>query len=178
MGTHVPPSGSGPSATFLRPLGVRDALWCWRLANEPSVRSVSFNTGRPSFGGHLRWVWRWCIRRSGRRAWAIVELSGPPTTLGHVRIGTARFPGPDGSDEYELHIALFPTGRGRGQGRKALELAEAAWPEDAGRLVAYVRRDNEAAARAFSAAAWALTGPTEGQPPEILRFVAGEGGNE
>lgn len=116
----------------------------WR--NEPTTRAASLTSGEVSAEDHSRWLAH--------------KLADPASTLfivmdGDEPIGQVRLDRVD--DELaEVSIGLAPEARGRGAGRKALDLAAAEAPRlGVMSLRALIKPNNEASLRAFKAAGYA-----------------------
>jgi RimJ/RimL family protein N-acetyltransferase len=132
------------SGLHLRPAGIadRDRILAWR--NDPDTRRFSLQQAAISPDDHGAWFERKlhdpdCLL-------LVVEEDGVPA-------GQIRFDRRD-SDEAEIHIALAPEARGRGTGRRALDLAlrEVGTCLEVTTVLARVKAGNETSLRAFRAA--------------------------
>lgn len=171
----------------LRPLRPWDALFCWRLANEPSVRVASHDPTPPTWWGHVRWMLAWLFS-GGRKAW-VVEAHptfrpGTRTVPGHEdtmwsgAIGLVRVQRGENEEVRLVHvytdqrprpreatvgIALLSRYRGRGYASDAITVA-ARWAIGHGWGIptARIRADNHASIGAFAKAGFEMTGAREG----------------
>lgn len=148
------PPVSDMAPVSLRPLRLRDAAFCMRLARDPVVRRVSFTKTPPTWRQHARWMWRWAGPGRRRRAW-VVTIRG--RRMGLVRYGPDRYLG-DRADE--AHVALTALARNMGYGQTALWLLRHRHARHDGDrpLHAYIHEDNVRAQRAFTAAGYSDTG--------------------
>jgi UDP-2,4-diacetamido-2,4,6-trideoxy-beta-L-altropyranose hydrolase len=110
-----------------------ERVYEWNFA--PDVRAQSKNPQPVSLAEHARWY----ANRIQRDIMWIVELDGEP--VGVVRLD----PEPAGA---RISIALAPTSRGHGIGRRAISLAKSLW---AGPIVAEVSLTNTASRLCFEA---------------------------
>lgn len=142
-----------------RPLSIWDAAFCWRLANEPSVRESAVDRTPPSWWGHCRWMLAWLFK-SDRQAWVIQDEWGAwfesaynicyktvRTQVGLARVTTAGV----------VSIEVLPRRRGCGVGllgvRVATEYAEAhGWSP----ARAHIRGTNKASIGLFAKAGYEM----------------------
>lgn len=138
----------------IRPLRPWDSAFCWRLANEPSVRAASHNSTPPSLFGHLRWMARWLFGRD-RQAWVVVSLAA--CCLYHnARCALVRVE-QRGAFRAVLSIAVLPEFRGQGIAQTAIRHAsEYAIDNGWGTPTAYIRRGNTASQLAFRGAGFTM----------------------
>lgn len=150
--------GAAESAC-LRRLRFADAFFCWRLANDPLVRAVSFSDEAPTARGHLRWLWNWRTA-SDRFAWVI--------RVGRRRGGLVRVKHDRG--EAVLSIALMRWARGLGIGPRAIAAASGLvvlrWNVP---VAAYIKPDNRASVAAFAKAGYVET-PQDGRSG-VIRMI-------
>lgn len=125
----------------------RDAVFSYRLANDPEIRRQSFDRRRPTLSRHIGWCWR-RARRSPYWSRTYVLVS---SRLGQV--GQLRYDWNAERLEWVVGIALLPSCRGRGLGQwmlsRELPASGECWP-----VLAEIRRDNVASLRAFEAAGY------------------------
>lgn len=150
-----------------RPLRLRDALFCWRLASDPVVREASVDRRRPTVLGHLAWMWRWTI--GSGTAWAIMSNG--------VRVGLFR--GIEiGGGRSEVSIALTAEARGQGIGTEAIRHLSFDAAVCCGfPVLARVRSGNVASIRAFHRAGYEVESTSDEwvwltwSPPPHLRWL-------
>jgi RimJ/RimL family protein N-acetyltransferase len=139
-----------PLAVRLRPAGLDDAARLLEWRNDSEVREASFSTEPVTWSTHSRWLAA-KLDEPGARL-LVVEVDRQPA--GQVRLERA-----DGG-VVEVHVALAPQVRGRGVGRRALDLAaDVARAElGASELIARIRPGNQRSLQAFSAAGFTVRG--------------------
>jgi LmbE family N-acetylglucosaminyl deacetylase/RimJ/RimL family protein N-acetyltransferase len=137
-------------ALELRPAGPADEqlLLGWR--NDPDVRRFAFEQEEIPPETHRAWFAEKLA--SPDASIAIVEEGG--TAVGQVRMDRTAH------DQAQVDIAIASDARGRGLGRRtlraALEAVRAEW-RDVSHVRAFVKPDNEASLRAFTAAGFEET---------------------
>jgi UDP-2,4-diacetamido-2,4,6-trideoxy-beta-L-altropyranose hydrolase len=110
-------------------------------ANDPLVRSRSFDTGRIEPQAHKSWFQAKLANPGNCRYWIVETNDGLP-------IGQVRFEGKEG--EWEIHYGLASVARGRGLGSRLLETAIATFPDPAATpLMGRVKPDNTPSIRIF-----------------------------
>jgi GNAT superfamily N-acetyltransferase len=127
-------------SSSLRPAVWSDAIQLLAWANDQQTRAASFQSEPITLAAHQTWL-RALLRDPERRL--LLDAGG---TVRLARSG----------DEAVVSVTVAPDQRGRGEGRRLLE-ALADWTRAAGfcrRLVAWVRHDNPASLRLFSAAGY------------------------
>lgn len=138
---------TGPPLT-LRRAGHADSemLLDWR--NEPANREASVSQEPVSPEEHR--VWLDAVLADPDRHLLIAEADGEP-------VGQVRFDRKNQGSAYEISVSLDRRRRGYGLGRRLIATAcEWAWYSiDAGRIEAWVRRDNRPSRRAFDEAGFA-----------------------
>lgn len=133
-----------PTLADLRPVRWADADVLLAWANDPGTRSASFTTGPIARPDHLRWLEGSLL--SPTRRLFIGWADGQP--IGTVRLDDT----PEGA---VVGITVAPEQRGRGRGRRLLDLLRIwATGSSVPRLVAWVRHDNPASLRLFHAAGY------------------------
>lgn len=155
---------AAPATPSLRPVTAadRDRLLAW--ANDPEARAASFRTEPISAEAHDLWFAA-SLASESRHLW-IVEVEGAPA--GVVRLD--RDGGEEGAGVVSINLA--PEQRGRGLAAPTLRaLAGAARALGFARLIAWVRVSNEASARAFRGAGYALEAEHEVEGVPALRFI-------
>ena len=153
-----------------KPLSVWDARFCWRLANEPSVRAASFDATPPTILGHCKWMMSWLFK-SDRQAWVVKDRvmrvlgTAPASMLGEFPlvpvsepIGLARIQR-DGT----IGIATTHTQRQRGAGIYGVRIAtEYAERHGWGIPTARIKSDNGASIGLFARAGYEMAGARDG----------------
>lgn len=138
-----------------RPLSIWDAAFCWRLANEPSVRESAVDRTPPTWWGHCKWMLSWLFK-SDRQAWVVLAIGGlrrcgfrvyKPACMGLARVTK------DGT----VSIEVLPSWRGLGVGilgvRVATRFAEAhGWAPTR----AHIRGTNKASIGLFAKAGYEM----------------------
>ena len=112
-----------------------EAVWEWNFA--PDVRAMSNDPSIVDLARHAAWY----VDRLARGAFWIVEHDD--LAVGSVRI-----------DDGRISIALAPSARGKGIGKRAIAAACLAW---AGPVVAQIRNDNQLSRAAFEACGFVQT---------------------
>ena len=153
----------------LRPLRMRDAWFCWKLSNDPSVREVSTDQRMPTLLGHLKWMRKWTSRHPDVRAMVVLD--------GGVRAGLVRGERDRGllyrdSLGVLVGIAICKGHRGRGLGVLAIRegtdlLMNALGCEGA---FAKIRPRNTASIKAFREAGYVYM-ELQRSRPRMLVFV-------
>lgn len=136
-----------------RVLGWWDWWFCWQLACDPLVRTMSLDRRKPGLLRHLRWMARWVHGALGgeRIAWVIEvpEFTGddhgvPWHRAGLVRVNTVA------DRTLEFSIALAAPYRGVGLGTDVIKVMTATaacyWHRE---VIAKVRPENTASTEAF-----------------------------
>lgn len=154
-----------------RPLSVWDTLFCWRLANEPSVRAASLDPTPPTVWGHVRWMLAWLFERD-RQAWVlsfrleftygtgeVLDTVDVPVGLARVRIEGGWL----GFTDSVISVATHPDSRGRGVGLLGVQIASDfaerhGWPTP----VAYIKADNHPSIGLFAKAGYEMIGARDG----------------
>jgi len=126
----------------LRPARNEDCRLLWEWANEPVVRSVSFNTEAIPWERHEQWF---AAKLNGRNCILLVAENGHGMPIGQVRCDVK-------GDEGTISISMAPPCRGQGQGTRAIRKAAALLFARHGLTVlhALIREGNVASLRAFS----------------------------
>jgi RimJ/RimL family protein N-acetyltransferase len=139
----------------LRPARGDDShrVWEWNFA--PDVRLQSLDARAVGFDEHDRWWTKRLAADPACTATWIVELDGSP--VGVVRIDPIEDAGGD-----RISIALAPTMRRRGIGRRAIALACRRWARP---IVAEIVDGNVASTTAFASAGFALHATRTGTRP-------------
>jgi RimJ/RimL family protein N-acetyltransferase len=143
----------------LRAATFEDSADLLRWRNDPETRRQSFETRAIEAAEHERWL-RAVLADDGRLL-LIAEEGG--AAVGQLRLDRRN------ATTAELSITIAPGARGRGRGRRVLEVAPRVARERLGvaELVARVRETNTASLRAFEAAGWTRHGREAG----VVRFV-------
>jgi phosphinothricin acetyltransferase len=144
-----------------------DAVRVWAWNGAADVRAQSLDRRPIPLSSHLSW-WSRRIDAEDAPIW-IVEDAGEP--VGVIRIDPI-VGEPFGGARARISIALAPSARGRGVGRRAIELACAAWGRP---LVAEIRTTNTASLAAFEAAGFRLGPIRPGAARSGADAVAGRG---
>ncbi|UQA58061.1 GNAT family N-acetyltransferase [Polyangium aurulentum] len=160
---EAPSAEAPPQAISLRPARADDAgrIWVWN--NEPSVRRASLRTASIPWADHRAW---YAARlQDGATAFWIVQTP-EDGAIGSVRIQ------PSGEED-TISIALAPGARGRGVGTRAIAEAVARRLAAGGArpIVALIRPDNEASARAFARAGFVAEGRREAEGVTVDAYV-------
>ena len=131
------------SAT-LRPVLESDGPLLWRWANDPMVRLASFHTQPIPWEDHVEWF-RKKLGDSNCRI-SIILRDGMP--IGQIRSQV------DDQGTAEVHISIAQEHRGRGIGRRAIQLAcEELFQEGlARRIIARIKLENLASIQSFESA--------------------------
>lgn len=154
------PSRVKPEVRLRRATGA-DARILWTWANDPVVRAAAFHPEPIPWASHVQWLD--ARLRSERCLLFIAESGGRP--VGQVRFDVE----PGGTAEIDVSIAA--ESRGRGLGAAVLRLACDAYHAHASEtLVAHVRPDNVASARAFERAGFARAGTERVAGCQALRL--------
>lgn len=125
---------------MLRPATPNDAMFIWRIRNDPDVRSHSIDTGQVPWPTH--------------EAWYIRRLSDPGTRIFIAELHSSPF-GFSRLEAHDVHwtisVALKGDSRGRGLGT-ALIHETTIWAHRHGirEVVALVRPENHASLHAFA----------------------------
>lgn len=149
-----------------RPLSIWDAAFCWRLANDDSVRLASRDPDKPTLFGHLLWVASWLFKRD-RQAWIIGDWEcyaihddgwGGEPCLRWVSMGLARIQA-DGT----VSIATAPEHRGKGVALFGVNVATRfgigqGWVTP----TAHIRTTNKASIGLFAKAGYQMAGARDG----------------
>ncbi len=134
----------------IRRAGLHDAARLRRWRNDPETRAASLSHGRVGRAEHRAWLAR--TLNADDRWLYIAKLPGP---LGRsVPIGMCRFDALD-AESSEISVNLSPRYRGKGLATPVLLAAIKRWRHDVperSAIVATVRSENIASARAFEAA--------------------------
>lgn len=135
----------------LRPARPEDSREIWRIANDPAVRSNSFQTEPIPWETHERWFSSRLADAS--ESFQVVDLG---CVAGHVRL-TPFSPG-----ALEVHFYVHPAFRGKGLGKLLLESAQrtAFAREGIDELVGTVLPGNEASVKSFLSSGFAAAGET------------------
>ena len=146
----------------LRPAAVNDSRAIWEVANEASVRAVSFSSAPIEWETHEAWF-RAKLQDHDCVLYVAEDGAGH---LGQVRFEIA-------SGEATLSVALRPERRGRGFGTWTLIAACKQFFSTHGvaSVHAYIRSDNEASFRAFSKAGFREVGTTTVKEQPARHFV-------
>ncbi|MDI3286253.1 GNAT family N-acetyltransferase [Polyangium sp. 15x6] len=150
------PAPAAPTVV-LRKAERRDEGRVWVYNDEPGARRVSLSKDPIPWEAH--------------KAWFAARLADPKASLFIVEceseaVGTVRIE--RRGEEDQISIALTPSARGRGIGVAAI--VEAARRHE-GELVALVRPDNTASARAFERAGFVQVGSRDVQGTTVSVFV-------
>ncbi|HEY7060815.1 MAG TPA: GNAT family N-acetyltransferase [Chloroflexota bacterium] len=141
----------------LRPATRDDARLLWEWANDPDVRANAFFPEPIPWETHRAWLDR-KLAAPDCRIW-IAARGGAP--VGQVRYDRA-------GDAAEIGISVAAAGRGQGLGTALLRASAPRACAELGvrRLVALVKPQNHASARAFERAGFRQVGTTtrHGQP--------------
>lgn len=105
---------SSKTELTLRRVNLTDESLILSLANEPSVRRNSFNSTEIDTDTHRTWFHKKLRNIDGCHFYVVCTREGFP-------IGQVRFE--KNMDEWETHYSLSPCARGRGLGRKTMEIA-------------------------------------------------------
>jgi RimJ/RimL family protein N-acetyltransferase len=147
-----------PAALAVRPAEPEDALEVLRWRNDEHVRSMSRNSDPIDEAGHVAWFSR-ALADPARMLLMGVSEGSP--------VGLVRF---DRQQEalWEVSIVVAPEARGRGLGGRLLDLAvrRFAVGHPGVRLLAEVKRCNEASRRLFASLGFVL----DAEHGELLRF--------
>jgi UDP-2,4-diacetamido-2,4,6-trideoxy-beta-L-altropyranose hydrolase len=129
-------------AVGLRPARTEDCRLLWEWANEPVVRSVSFNTETIPWERHEQWF---AAKLHARDCILLVAENGHGTPIGQVRCDVH-------GDEGTISISMAPHCRGQGHGTRAIQKAAALLFARHGLAVlhAFIREGNVASLRAFT----------------------------
>ncbi len=144
-----------------RPATLEDAHFVWIVNNHPTVRSQSLRTGDIPWGTHIEW-YRTQLGRSDCGFRIGLERND--------RVGVARFDVADG--HATISIAISPEHRGRGVGRRLIQLVtvEALARPDVRMAIAYTRPANHASRRAFLHGQYRLAGQSDLAGVTMMRF--------
>ena len=137
----------------LRLAAATDCELIWKWANDPDVRSVSFNTDQIPLEDHVKWFNN-RLNRDDVRFYLAVTDRGVP-------LGYARFEPDTGSTV--VSVLLDPTFRGRGLGSVLIDEACRQFSRDTSlsTVKAYIKQDNQSSRRAFDRAGFREVGLTE-----------------
>ena len=154
-----------------KPLSVWDARFCWRLANEPSVRAASFDPAPPTPWGHCKWMMSWLFK-SDRQAWVVSErimlrLSSEPADMFPGEFPLVPVSEPIGLARIQrdgtIGIATTHTQRQRGAGIFGVRIAtEYAEDHGWGTPTARIKSDNGASIGLFARAGYEMAEARDG----------------
>jgi UDP-2,4-diacetamido-2,4,6-trideoxy-beta-L-altropyranose hydrolase len=130
----------------LRPAGVDDCRLIWELANEPSVRSLSFNTDPIPWDTHVKWFIR---KLADVHCVFYIACSDKGIPFGQVRFDVN-----DGMATVSL--SLDAEVRGQRYGSVVIESATRMMFAETSIITvnAYIRPENIASAKAFESAGY------------------------
>ena len=133
-----------------------DMSFCYRLACDPDVRAASHDQERPTWFGHLRWMWKWIYSRDRLSAWVIVSRPIGACPIGKWQscglIRTSRMPDREGS---EIGIAIAQDWRGKGIATGQLhDMAPVIYRLFDGPVYAFIKLDNQASIGSFTTAGY------------------------
>ncbi len=152
---------------ILRDATEHDAEWLLALANDPTVRRVSFSPNQIEMASHMDWLTA-RLASPSCRIWVAEEQGSP---LGVIRYER------DQQGVAEVHLAVIASHRGKGIGAAMLCVSwEPACKElEVSRVRGLIRAENAASVRAFEKAGYIAIGTTErcGQPCRIFERVSG-----
>ena len=146
-----------------------DRRFVWKTNNDPDVRQQAINTESIPWTDHVEWYDE-VLDDPERLLWIVQHED--------ERIGVIRFDLDPERSLAEITVALLPSFRGRGLGRRSIEGASrrVTGRDDIDKVVAHVRPDNEASRRAFEAASFEHVGRDTRAGIELDRLeYAGEG---
>ena len=128
----------------IRPVSDLDVRQLWEWVNEPATRASAFRSDPIPWEEHLAWFGR--KYTDGQCRMYIVEADG-------LRVGQVRFD-IDADGRAEVDVSIAAECRGRGYGAEALRLGSSRLFLDTGctEVVAHIKPDNAASARAFEKA--------------------------
>lgn len=131
----------------LRSATPQDCRFVWQVNNHPSVRAQSISTGSIPWSDHQGW-YRGVLERADRLLW-IAQAND-------TSVGVVRFDIDARSVSAEISVALAPSARGRGLGKRLIAEASRRACDDAKlrTLIAYIRPENKASLHAFEAAGY------------------------
>lgn len=137
-------------------------------ANDPAVRSQSFNQGAIPYDTHCAWFRRRVASTDGLMLVFEDADSGEP-------VGQVRFEGVPGHAVVGLSIAASHRGSGFASVMLAQATAEFHRRYPASTVRAHIRPDNAASKRAFEKAGYTLVGqePVSGVPSVVLECRSG-----
>jgi RimJ/RimL family protein N-acetyltransferase len=158
------------SALRLRRVSENDSRLLWEWANDPDVRAVSFSTTQIPWDDHVRWFRG---KLDDPRCFFYLALDGEGLPVGQIRFDI-------NAERATISVSMERNSRGLGYGSRVIELASRQLFADAPvqSIVAYVKADNHASARAFVKAGYAQTDEEDAGGQRALQFVMQRGNLE
>jgi UDP-2,4-diacetamido-2,4,6-trideoxy-beta-L-altropyranose hydrolase len=155
------------SAVTLRAVTRDDACLLWEWANDPAVRANAFHPEPIPWETHCAWL-DGKLRSPDCRIWIMERAGQPVAQVRYDRLG----------DTAEIGLSVAAAARGLGLARALLQVSarEACAVLGVRRLLAFVKPDNHASARAFERAGFRQIQPTRrfGQPCLAFELACAE----
>lgn len=135
---------------FLRPATIDDCDLLFNWANDPQVRANSFNSDPIPYDNHVAWFNKLLSSKDQLQYILMEGSSYKDTPVGQIRISLS-----EDKKEGLIGYSIDPKFRGRGYGRRILELIQTAIKADCPeikRLIGRVKEDNISSKSAFTGA--------------------------
>jgi UDP-2,4-diacetamido-2,4,6-trideoxy-beta-L-altropyranose hydrolase len=135
----------------LRAAEPQDLTLLWHWANDPEVRAASISQGAIGLAEHRRWF---KAQLSDPGTFIFIAVDAVDQPVGQVRFTPTR------ATEATIHVSLSKDYRGRGLGRRLIEMASRRMLGAglATRIHAFVRQGNETSMASFSMAGYQRLG--------------------